>query len=113
MAIKSSCVNSMADIAVEASKIVGRKVNVETVWYVRSKFAQRHCDVAFAGRARDWEGGCIRNPYLPTRTFGNTYAFSKMRTRRLLKAVVAHCSSKRSRSAIKRWRGKTKAFAYA
>lgn len=113
MAMSCKCVNTAGDIAVEASKILGRKVNVYTVWAVRMKMAQRHCDEAFAKKTKDWEGGCIRNPFLPNKMFGNTYAFSKARAARLLKAVVAHCQSQKSKSAIKRWRGKTTAYAYA
>ncbi|NDD53223.1 hypothetical protein EBZ39_05000 [bacterium] len=112
MAINCECVNTATDIANEASKIVGRRVSVHTVYVVRAKLAQRHCDTAFAKKERDWEGGCIRNPYLPTKMFGLTYGFSKARTRKLLKAVVAHGNSPKSKGAIKRWRGKTAAFAY-
>lgn len=111
--LKCTCVHTLDDIASEASKILGRKVNTHTVRYLRDKLAQAHCTMAFSGKKKNWETGCIRNPYLPTKMFGNVYAFSPARARRLLKAVVTHCSGKKSTSAIRRWRGKTTAFAYA
>lgn len=111
--MKCNCVLTMADIALEASRILGRKVNVHTVQQVRAQLAQQHCDAAFSGKAKDWEGGCIKNPYLPTRTFGGTYGFSKARAQRIVRAVIARSKSVKSRSAVRRWRGKVTAFAFA